>query len=234
MEFYTKFSEHYDYIFPFQIPQFNFLKESIKSGDKVLDLACGTGNYITEICRNFDVQGIGIDLDSGMIEKAQGKGARLNNLNFYSKDMLDITSFSHSFDLIYCIGNSLPHLVDPQTIYAMLQKIYDKLNANGLVVLQTVNYDKRPSSLKTIVNHEKNLEFVRTYNYRNEIVEFHTILKGEDFEVQGKVDLYPLLSVHIKKMLTDVGFKSIKMYGSFNKEKFDPENSGSLVVEARK
>lgn len=234
MDYYNKFSEYYDYIFPFQLPQYNFLKGLIKPGDKVLDLACGTGNYIIKICQELNVQGVGIDLDGAMIKKAQQKGANLKNLKLMKKNMLDISDIKERYNLIYCIGNSLPHLTKSGAIADMLKGIYNKLEDGGIVVLQTVNYDKKPSSLKTIINRERGLEFIRDYNYEGNLVGFCTVLKGDDFEVRGKVQLYPLRSEELETMLKTTGFVEIKMFGSFNKEDFESTASGSLVCIARK
>ncbi|SES72397.1 class I SAM-dependent methyltransferase [Anaerobranca gottschalkii] len=238
MDFYQRFSQYYDDIFPFAQQQYSFLNSLIKEKDRVLDVACGTGNYIIELCKNNDIDGVGLDLDSAMIKKAETKGQGLTNLQLLVKNMLEIDEFNQEFDLVYCIGNSLPHLVDKSLILKFIQKVFQILRNHGRLVLQTVNYDNNPKSLKTIVNEEKNIKFIRNYEYHikegKRIVDFCTILEGKDFRLSGKVHLYPIKSNELIEMLQSVGFKEIQVFGSFSREEFKPQNSSSLVVLAKK
>jgi SAM-dependent methyltransferase len=238
MDFYQKFSQYYDDIFPLGEGQYRFLAEQVREGDRVLDIACGTGNYIIELCKNKGVFGLGIDLSRAMLEKAKIKGKGIKNLDFQVKDMLKIDQLDRQFNFIYCIGNSLPHLMDKDLIGKFIEKTYKLLTAEGKFIVQTVNYDNNPKKLKTIINKEKNIKFIRDYEYRREkggiIVDFCTTLEGDDFKVRGKVPLYPIKSGELIKEIKSIGFKDVEVYGGFNKEEFNPQISSSLVILATK
>ncbi|SHJ63787.1 Methyltransferase domain-containing protein [Anaerobranca californiensis DSM 14826] len=238
MDFYQRFSQYYDDIFPFAPQQYSFLISLVKEKDWILDIGCGTGNYIIELCKNNDIYGVGLDLDPAMIAKAVTKGEGLANLQLLVKNMLEIDELKEKFDLAYCIGNSLPHLVEKSLIKEFIQKVFGILRDNGKLVLQTVNYDNNPKSLKTIVNKEKDIKFIRNYQYSivdgERIVDFCTILEGRDFKLTGKVQLYPIKSYQLIEILKEVGFKEIELFGSFNREEFNPNYSSSLVILAKK
>ncbi|QNO16260.1 class I SAM-dependent methyltransferase [Alkalicella caledoniensis] len=231
MDFYSRFSQYYDLIFPPQKAQGKFLSKYYNDHKCVLDIACGTGSYTKEIARNSHVEVIGIDLDSDMIIKAREKSKDLGNIRFLELNMLDIDKLEKKFDLIYCIGNSLPHL-KPYEIKEALKMIYNTLNSKGNLVIQTVNYDRRPEKLPTIINEEHNITFTRDYSYSGQSVEFCTVLQGQDFKVEGKVSLYPIRSTELIQWLKEIGFVNIQLFGDFNEGEYKPTESTSLVVVA--
>lgn len=234
MDFYKRFSEHYDLIFPPQKAQIEFLNKLIAPRGRVLDMACGTGNYTISIAKYHEEEIIGVDLDSAMIDIAVDKSKDLQGVKFLRMDMLAIDQLSGKFSLIYCIGNSLPHLVEPQKIREAMNKMYQKLDSSGSVVLQTVNYDSNPQKLSTIENKEHGISFKRNYIYRDEIIDFCTVLEGKDFSVEGKVSLYPIKSSQMVEWLREAGFSKVELYGSFKKDEYSPQESKSLVVVAHK
>ena len=72
MSFYEELSKVYEYVFPLNKNALKFISENLKNGDKILDLACGAGEYsiaLSEMGFNVD----GIDLEKGMIDKAINK-----------------------------------------------------------------------------------------------------------------------------------------------------------------
>ncbi len=210
----------------------NFLDE--KAHGKVLDVACATGNITKELKdRGHDI--LGIDLEEKLIDRAIHE----NNVNAIVKNMLDIDTLDDNFGLIYCIGNSLVHLHDKTQVKTFLEKSYDKLEPNGNLVIQIINFcpflkneGEFLGSLPTIKNDK--IEFVRKYYRNGDYIRFNTVLNTEENSIENNIDLLPITVYDLKKFLEDIGFKSIEIYGGFNKSEFDVDNSTPLVISCSK
>jgi ubiquinone/menaquinone biosynthesis C-methylase UbiE len=78
----------------------------IQPGQKVLDLATGTGMVAIEAAQIVGEEGyvIGIDIATGMVELARQKVAQLglSNLEFQVADAESLDFSEHSFDIIFC------------------------------------------------------------------------------------------------------------------------------------
>lgn len=98
----------------------------IKKGDKVLDLACGTG-IITGLIH--DITGVdvdAIDLSQKMIEKAKIKYKDCSWAHFYKDDFLNTNLVGkYNFIVIY---NAYPHFIKPTVLSENLAK---HLYSNG-------------------------------------------------------------------------------------------------------
>lgn len=240
MKFYEAIAKYYDYIFPTGQSQVEFLEKTLgNSPKKVLDIACGTGNYSIALAqKGHDVTSI--DLDSEMIQRLRTKANAISlPINAMVEDMMKIDSIGNDFDLVFCIGNSLVHLQSIKDIDSFIQSARKTLTDNGKLIIQIINYDRiikqDIKSLPTIKNNETPLVFDRLYNYDklNNKVMFKTILKVEGKEIQNEIPLYPLLSSELLDALNNNGFSNIKCYGDFNKTIYDPDTSFMLVVEAK-
>jgi ubiquinone/menaquinone biosynthesis C-methylase UbiE len=78
----------------------------IQPGQKVLDLATGTGMVAIEAAEIVGDEGyvIGIDIATGMVDRARQKVAELgfNNIKFQVADAEALDFSEHSFDRIFC------------------------------------------------------------------------------------------------------------------------------------
>ncbi|MBN2547176.1 MAG: class I SAM-dependent methyltransferase, partial [Spirochaetes bacterium] len=162
MDFYTNISNYYDHIFPFDIEQFDFIKSFIiiKKKQNILETGCGTGHLsvkLAEIGLNVHA----IDSDQEMINMAE-KNKKINFKYpiFKKMDMRSIKyKFSHDFfDLIFCFGNTLPHLTDKEDISAFIKSSHVLLKKKGILLIQVLNYEyilnKNINKLPLIENDE--------------------------------------------------------------------------------
>jgi len=244
MGFYDEISKYYDYIFPVGKPQLNFIKESAGLPPKsILDVACGSGGYSVELAKSGYLVSA-IDIDDEMVNKAKEKARREGlDINVLKSDMRDIRgSFREKFHLIFCIGNSIVHLGSLDEILDTLKQMRSQLEAGGSLVLQTINYDRvikfNVNELPTIKNDDVGLEFIRKYRYdkQQKLINFDTVLtvnRGSEKEVyENSINLLPVMSADMERVLTQAGFGEIKLYGDFNRSPYD-ENSFMLVVKAK-
>ena len=230
-KFYDTIADKYDYIFPLSPMQKNFLDEEVK-GKKILDVGAGTGK-VTKYLSEKGMDLTSIDLNERLIKKASEKGIKILNEN-----MLNIDKFS-KFDTIINIGNALPHLNNKKEIYEFLEKSYKQLNISGKIIIQIINFVKFTKNknennflgnLPLIEN--ENVKFERAYylNEENNII-FKTIL---DNEIENEEILLNISFDELKDYFEKVGFKNIKIYGGFDKSKFDINNSMPVVVTGEK
>ncbi len=96
---------------------------AVKSGQRALDVACGTGDLTRMLAERVGPTGhvVGIDLSERMLEVARGKlaGAGLGNVTFQPGNALALPFADASFD-VCTIGFALRNVTDiPATIREM-------------------------------------------------------------------------------------------------------------------
>lgn len=242
MKFYKELCKVYDIVFPKDEETLKFLLKDLKVNSKILDLACGTGTYSIALAqKGHRVEGI--DLDEDMIAASKSKGGLF--ANFVVGDMTKLQEYFHKekYDLIFCIGNSIVHLKNKEKIEQCIIDIYNTLNYDGSIIIQTVNYDrilkKEVKALPTIDRSDKGVKFVRNYNLREDgKIDFETELtiKKEDKvdSYQNSVPLIPLQSSELIEMLKKAGFKNIELFGGFDEKDFSDETFATIIRGVKK
>ncbi|SHE82188.1 class I SAM-dependent methyltransferase [Alkalibacter saccharofermentans] len=239
MGFYEEIAKHYDDIFPAGKVQEELLLQMAGEPEAdVLDIACGTGGYSISLARaGHNVTAV--DLDEKMIDalKDKVKGQKLN-IRAHKMNMMDISALKTSFDLAYCIGNSLVHLDSVQQVTGFLKEA-KKVLKKGKLVIQIINYDRilkqDIKSLPTIENKEAGLTFERLYRFdkvENKVY-FKTILNVDENTYDNEIPLLPLTSDELESSLKEAGFEDVVMYGDFKKSPYDKDESYALVAVAK-
>ena len=109
------------------------LKENLKNKKitSILDLACGTGLFLNEMAKNFDLKyGVGLDLSENMIKYAKNHN-QSQILEFIKGDMSDFC-LKKTFDLITCNYDAINHLNLFEDWQKMFDKVYEHLNSGGI------------------------------------------------------------------------------------------------------
>src|SRR4051794_23807496 len=73
-------------------------------GSTLLDVACGTGTYLTFLRGDFELEGL--DLNPHMVRIAQSK---LPDVLIHEADMVDF-DLDKRFDVILCLGSSIGYV----------------------------------------------------------------------------------------------------------------------------
>lgn len=237
MNFYESIATYYDYIFPLTKEKLNLITSLVNNPPKtLLDVACGTGIYSTW----FDTYGI--DLDLSMINKAKQKALEEHlNCKFYQGNMLQLNDIiNNSFDLIFCIGNSLVHLKNNNEIIHFIKSVYKLLNDNGSMLIQIINFnrimEKKISQLPTIKNHSIGLMFERNYHHveKTNKIQFNTVLTVNDKKIENNIPLIPILYEELLSIIKNCGFTNVKTYGDFKFNEYIPSESYQLIIIAKK
>lgn len=237
--FYESIAKVYDYIFPKNRKQLEFV-ESIKKisiEEKILDIGCATGN-LTELLGEKTGNVVGIDLDKELLKEAKDKHP---NLNFENMNMLKINEKfeENSFDRVVSFGNTLVHLDSREEVEEFFQKVYKTLKFNGFFIVQIINYnriiEKNIKNLPTIDNEK--VKFVRDYEYDKSIgkVDFITELtiKEANLNIKNNIKLLALTKIEIQKFLGEIGFRNIEFYGDFEGRELS-DNSEAVIFVAQK
>lgn len=238
MKFYDELGKVYEIVFPMDENTVNFLLRDVH-GARVLDIACATGDYSINIAdRGFKVDAV--DLNKDMIEGARRKSQGLN-VNFQEGDMTKIRDiFKDSrYDLAFCIGNSIVHLNSKEKIGEFIKTIYHMLNESGVLVIQTVNYDRiitnNITALPAINREDKGVNFIRKYFYNKEedIIDFNTELiikrEGREERFENSIPLIPLMSYELEAMIKEAGFSDYKLFGGFDGRDFSLDSFATII-----
>ena len=237
MTFYSSIAKAYDQIFPPNKAQSLFMEGlfSNLSGKKVLDCGCGTGTLAIELGRkNAKVKAF--DLDEVMILKAKEKCPQALNVKFTTHDLLKFAGDykDDHFDLVYCLGNTLPHLPSLKDVQSYFDSVSQVLKFGSLVVVQIVNYDRvlndKVVQLPTIDTNDYTFE--RNYIPEpNGTIQFSTVLSdklsGQSFK--QSLPLLPILKEDISKMLVK-DFEDVEFFASFKKDAWSKDSFYTVVV----
>jgi glycine/sarcosine N-methyltransferase len=246
MSFYQALSKHYDVLFPSNPKQIEFLLGRIKPGGSVLDVAAGTGETATALCK----QGLNVsamDLDAGMVEGIQAKIGSPGLTGRLSAQVLDMRKLSAlapmQFDSVICIGNSIVHLDRLEEVRQVLQLMKERIRQGGTLILQTVNYDRILSEgIRELPLLEKPItdgwiRFSRLYEPLGDKIRFIGILEkeagGRIERWENAVELLPIRAAEMSAALYEAGFdpSALKLYGSFSGEPYR-QDSPAVVIEA--
>ncbi len=237
--FYESIAKVYDYIFPKNRKQLEFVEsiKKISNEEKILDIGCATGN-LTELLGEKTRNIVGIDLDKELLKEAKEKHP---NLNFENMNMLKINEKfeENSFDRVVSFGNTLVHLDSREEVEEFFQKVYKTLKFNGFFIVQIINYnrviEKNIKNLPTIDNEK--VKFVRDYEYDKSIgkVDFITELtiKEANLNIKNNIKLLALTKIEIQKFLGEIGFRNIEFYGDFEGRELS-DNSEAVIFVAQK
>lgn len=242
MKFYQKLSDHYEDVFPKGKGQIELLQDIAGSEPKrIIDIACGNGVYAIDLAKQGH-KVLAIDLSFSMIQKAHELAVKEHaSVELRTCSMLEIDEVvSKPYDMAFCIGNSLVHLRTIKEIQSFFNLVYGVLNNQGKLVIQIINYDrvidKGVSELPTITNEDKGLTFERNYilNEAKDQLEFKTFLTVQGEQCESSVKLIPLRKDQLISIMENEGFKIEAIYGNFNKESYNPDESFHCIVVAQK
>ena len=231
MKTYSDFVQYYEDIFPFREKTYFFLKNYLLPDfNSILDIGCGTGVYISKFGLVTEYA-LGIDSDAEMISYAKDN---YPGAEFRKMDMMQIQSLNTNFDLIYSIGNVIPH-IPKELLEKLAEQIYGNLKSGGRFIFQTVNWDsvleKGLKKFKVIEKREKSLKFYREYrNITKEKITFYLRLEKSDKIIfEEEQFLFPAPAEEYIKIFTSAGFTLKDHLGNFEKNPFEKLSSPANI-----
>ena len=230
---YKKFAYYYDEV----IQETNydlwveFVEPYLKKDDKILDLACGTGTFVTMLKLNGYEFVSGLDLSDEIIEIANEK-RKINRLNidFYVEDMMSF-KVKEKQDVITCFFDSVNFLKDKNEIKKLFNSVYNALKPNGYFIFDIFSKEM----LKEYENNKFEKDF-ETFKIKwitkkiNSSTLKHEIEINEDDESinESYYEYY-----HPLNELMDSRFNLEKLSGDFNDD-LEDEDERIIVVYRKK
>ncbi len=245
MEFYEKLENHYD--------KMTRLNERINKEKSLLekwvtkykfqssvDVACGTGLHAI-LLSQMGIKTTGVDISEHMLKQAAIHGKEFGGkVTWLLSSMEELKSKVYEgYDSIFCIGNSIPHILDGPSLEKTFNGFYEVLNPGGILVIQLLNYKKIYDTENRIVgiHREKDTEYIRFYDF-HPVLTFNILIvtwegSKSNYKLQS-TELYPYRKEELDIILRKVGFKQFEYYGDMAFSPFDEDNSSNLVLVARK
>ncbi len=101
-------------------------------GDRLLDVGCDTGAFLTSAARQFAVQPVGVDVSARAVAIAQQQG-----IAAYHTDLEHAPDELQDFAIITAI-DVIEHVVNPRHL---LETIFSRLRPGGVAYLETPNIE---------------------------------------------------------------------------------------------
>jgi SAM-dependent methyltransferase len=103
----------------------------IKSdGNRLLDIACGTGRHIEYLKPVFSVEGM--DLDAGLLEAARRRNP---DIVFHQADMTDFY-FEREYDILTCLFSSIGYIKTIENLHKAVRCFQKHMAAGGVLILE--------------------------------------------------------------------------------------------------
>ncbi len=168
---------------------------------KVIELGCGTGNYVIYLSsKGFDATGV--DISKTAIEIATNSASKKGiNCNFISSDVLgDMTEVQDTFDFAY--DWELLHHIFPQDREKYINNVHRLLNPEGMYL--SVCFSEKSPQFGGVGKYRKTpLDTVLYFSSEREIVSLveplFEIEKLETVEIQGKFAPHRAIYAFMKK-----------------------------------
>jgi SAM-dependent methyltransferase len=214
----------------------NFITSAIdlKPSAKILDLACGAGRHSVLLARKGYVV-TAVDLSDVLLNEAiRIASMEQLKINFVKSDIRYL-QIDDSFDLIINLFTSFGYFQTDDENFVLFQKAYQLLKQGGYFIFDFFNKHHLLKNLKPLTeengNGKKTVQkrFVR----EGRIEKIIEILSSEGKKVYNEsVKLYS--PTELKNKLIEIGFEIINIYGDFECNKFDLDNSERFITVCRK
>ena len=221
-------------------PIFRLLVEKHGIGT-ALDAGCGTGFHSLLLAQS-GVRVTALDVSGEMLGRVERHAKEMDLVvRTVQSDFKGVPGAAPgSFDAVFCMGNTIPHLLTGEEIRAALEAFAAVLRPGGILVVQILNYDRILSVRERVVgsSEARGVTFVRFYDFEegDTRIGFNIlrIEKREDTLITEllTVPLLPLTSSRLAALLDQSGNKGVKRFGSIAMDPYDPSTSRDLVVMA--
>lgn len=218
---------------------------------RVLDAACGSGQHAIALARR-GFQVVGADLSAPMVARARENAAAagVDDATFVVAGLGELAAIARPagseapFDALLCLGNSLPHLLSAEAVAGALDDFAAVLRPGGILVIQNRNLDRVWTRRERFMGPQVHSEgegqwlFVRFYDFHPSTLTFNMVrlVRTGDGWVQDieSTELRPIFAGELAEGLRSAGFGQMELLGGYDRSPFDPEESGDLLVVARK
>jgi len=207
----------------------------ITPGSKLLDLCCGQGRHSLEFARR-GYKVTGVDRTKRYLEKAKKEAARENlSVEFIEDDMTDFKRKIY-FNAIITMYTSFGYFEEHNDNMKVLYNSYSSLKKKGLLLIDVVG--KEILQRKFTERESFELDGITYIEERKVInnwsrIENRWIMLKDNLQKEFKLSHWIYSENELKKMLSNAGFSSVKIFGDLAGKKYD-ENAERLIAIAVK
>ncbi len=233
--FYDELADDYDSMTQFEKrfekeePAFRKFVEHYRL-KKVLDAGCGTG-FHSILLAKLGCEVTAVDVSEKMLLLLQNNASKYGlTVNTVRAGFLNITDYvSSDYDAVFCMGNSLPHLLNIGDIDSALKNFGSVLNNRGKLFLQILNYNRILNEKKKIqsVREVGGKTYIRYYDYFDTHIEFN--IRYGDLK-HNSIKLFPMTKSLLEARIQSTQFSKTKFYGSIFLESYEELKSNDLFV----
>ncbi|MGA3286753.1 MAG: class I SAM-dependent methyltransferase [Bacteroidota bacterium] len=206
-----------------------------------LDAGSGTG-FHSILLAQLGLHVTATDISAQMLRQAKRNAEHMSvQIDTIQTSFQGMNESVHNkFDAVFCLGNTLPHILTEEELFQSFKSFREILNSGGRVFLQLLNYDRILNFRERILNVKEVNDkiFVRFYDYEGENIVFNilTIQKsgGQMEHSLHSIRLFPWRSSDIVRSLKDAGFNSTQLFGSMALDAYNEGASKDLIVIAQK
>ncbi|MBS1762065.1 MAG: class I SAM-dependent methyltransferase [Bacteroidetes bacterium] len=204
-----------------------------EAGSRMLDVACGKGRHSLQLAdKGFDVTGI--DLSEESIEEAKQNERR--NLHFFRHDMR-YPFWSNYFNYVFNFFTSFGYFDSSRENKSALRTISKALKPGGIFVIDYLNV--KYSEKKNISHEQKNIEgIIFDIERSSDNKAFYKKIKITDSSKNYKEEFYERVSKFslqdLTAMLEEQSLSKFEVFGDYNLNPYDENNSPRLIICAKK
>lgn len=204
-----------------------------------LDAACGTGLHAIALAQ-LGVKVVATDISAGMLALARRHAVDFKvEVDWLEAPMQELSGrVQGPFDMLYCLGNSLPHLLYADVLVDTLKGFRQLLTPGGHLLVQLVNYERILKEKQRIIaiHKQDSEEFIRFYDYEPPFVNFNILqIDWSADQPVHKIDttrLFPYRLPDLERALIAARFSKWRIFGDMSARPYDPDKSANLVIVA--
>jgi len=239
MPIYDAIGDAYDLVYPDTIERVPFVKDLLKRLGKnsVLELGIGTGLFAIPLHEaGFNIEGL--EISQVMIEVV---GQKAPGLKVHKGDIRNY-KINGRYDAILALSSVLVFVANEQEIKQCLQRCYDHLESNGMLLLELPNHSVE-------ISKSNNSQELHQSEDQSTIVVIQSAVEGQDWNEtwhvfrhngEGLIDKEVVCQEYLYSpntlavQLQEVGFVVIETHGDLLGNAFDESRSWRRVLVCEK
>ncbi|MFW9878127.1 MAG: class I SAM-dependent methyltransferase [Candidatus Thorarchaeota archaeon] len=215
---YKELAKYYDLIYSWKDykKEVNIIKKLIKKykksdGNKLLDVACGTGKHLEYFKESFSCTGI--DLNEEMINVAKNN---ISGVDFRSADMMNF-DLNNKFNVITCLFSSIGYVKTYNNLEKAIINFANHLKSGGVVIIEPwfskSTYQVGHLGMTTYDGVDIKIARLNTTALENDlsVMEMHYLILERDNDVKYFVDRHEVGLFEVARILEimdNAGFKT--------------------------